>query len=229
LQWLLTHSFSGRALAVKRVTENQGKNTSGVDRVTWRTPAAKLKAIGSLQRRGYRPQPLRRAYIPKANGKQRPLGIPTMKDRAMQALYLLALEPVAEMTGDPNSYGFRPERSTADAVKQGFNALSRACSAQWILEGDIEGCFDHISHNWMIRHIATDKAVLQKWLKAGYIENRILFPTEAGTPQGGIISPTLANMTLDGLEPLLTQHFPKERWRDGKCWRPKRRAGKGQI
>jgi RNA-directed DNA polymerase len=221
LQWLLTHSFSGQALAVKRVTENQGKNTPGVDRVTWRTPAAKLEAIGSLQRRGYRPQPLRRVYIPKANGKQRPLGIPTMKDRAMQALYLLALEPVAEMTGDPNSYGFRPERSTADAVKQGFNALSRECSAQWILEGDIQGCFDHISHNWMIRNIPTDKTVLQKWLNAGYIENRILFPTQAGTPQGGIISPTLANMTLDGLEQLLTQHFPKETWRDGKCWRPK--------
>jgi len=109
-----------------------------------------------------------------------------------------------------NSYGFRPERSTADAVKQGFNALSRECSAQWILEGDIQGCFDHISHNWMIRHIPTDKTVLQKWLKAGYIENRILFPTQAGTPQGGIISPTLANMTLDGLEQLLSQHFPKE-------------------
>src|SRR5664279_4253645 len=132
LQWLLTHSFSGQALAVKRVTENQGKNTPGVDRVTWRTPAAKLKAIGSLQRRRYRPQPLRRVYIPKANGKQRALGIPAMKDRAMQALYLLALEPVAETTGDPNSYGFRPERSTADAVKQGFNALCRECSAPWI-------------------------------------------------------------------------------------------------
>jgi len=221
LQWLLTHSFSGQALAVKRVTENQGKNTPGVDRVTWRTPAAKLKAIGSLRRRGYHPQPLRRVYIPKANGKQRPLGIPTMKDRAMQALYLLALEPIAETTGDPNSYGFRPERSTADAVKQGFNALCRECSAQWILEGDIKGCYDHISHDWMIRHIPTDKTVLQKWLKAGYIENRILFPTEAGTPQGGIISPTLANMTLNGLENLLTQHFPKGKWKDGRLWQPK--------
>jgi RNA-directed DNA polymerase len=139
----------------------------------------------------------------------------------MQALYLLALEPIAETTGDPNSYGFRPERSTADAVKQSFNALSRGCSAQWILEGDIKGCFDHISHDWMIRHIPTDRTVLQKWLKAGYVENRILFPTEAGTPQGGIISPTLSNLTLDGLETLLTQHFPRGKWKDGKCWRPK--------
>jgi RNA-directed DNA polymerase len=135
LQRLLTCSFSGKALAVKRVTENQGKRTPGVDSVSWTTPAARLKAIGSLQRQGYRPLPLRRVYIPKANGKQRPLGIPTMKDRAMQALYLLALAPVAETTADPNSYGFRPERSTADALQQCFNTLCRGCSAQWVLEG----------------------------------------------------------------------------------------------
>lgn len=221
LQRLLTCSFSGKALAVKRVTENQGKRTPGVDSVSWPTPAAKLKAIESLQRRGYSPQPLRRVYIPKANGKQRPLGIPTMKDRAMQALYLLALEPIAETAADPNSYGFRPKRSTADALQQCFNILCRGCSPQWVLEGDIKGCFDHISHEWMLKHVLTDKVVLQKWLKAGYIENRTLFPTEAGTPQGGIISPTLANMTLDGLEPLLTEHFPKAKWQDGKIWQPK--------
>src|SRR3989442_5110165 len=116
LQRLLTHSFAAKALAVKRVTENRGKNTPGVDRVIWHTPRAKSKAIESLQRRGYKPQPLRRVYIPKANGKLRPLGIPTMKDRTMQALYLLALDPVAETTADPNSYGFRPARSTADAL-----------------------------------------------------------------------------------------------------------------
>lgn len=221
LQRLLTHSFSGKALAVKRVTENQGKRTPGVDSVRWSTPAAKLKAIGSLQRRGYRPLPLRRVYIPKANGKQRPLGIPTMKDRAMQALYLLALEPIAESTADLNSYGFRPERSTADAAAQCFNALGKGGSAQWVLEGDIKGCFDHISHEWMLQNVPSDKMVLRQWLKAGYIENRNLFPTEAGTPQGGIISPTLANMTLDGLEKLLTQRFPKEKRTDGRRWYPK--------
>ncbi len=221
LQRLLTCSFSGKALAVKRVTVNQGKRTPGVDSVSWTTPAARLKAIGSLQRQGYRPLPLRRIYIPKANGKQRPLGIPTMKDRAMQALYLLALAPVAETTADLNSYGFRPERSTADALQQCFNTLCRGCSAQWVLEGDIKGCFDHISHDWMLKHVPVDTTMLQKWLKAGYIENRTLFPTEAGTPQGGIISPTLANMTLDGLERLLAKHFPKEKWKDSKIWRPK--------
>ena len=208
LQWLLTHSFAAKALAVKRVTENQGKKTPGVDGKIWSTPAAKLKAVESLQRRGYRPQPLRRVYIPKSNGKLRPLGIPTIKDRAMQALHLQALEPVAETTADKNSYGFRPERSTADAMEQCFTTLSQRDSAQWVLEGDIKGCFDYISHEWMLQHIPTDAAVLQKWLCAGYLEKRTLFPTEAGTPQGGIISPALANLVLDGLEPLLKQCFP---------------------
>jgi len=126
LQRLLTHSFTAKALAVKRVTDNQGNHTPGVDGKLWSTPAAKSKAIASLQRQGYRPQPLRRVYIPKANGKLRPLGIPTMKDRAMQALHLLALAPVAETTADKNSYGFRPERSTADAIEQCFKALAKS-------------------------------------------------------------------------------------------------------
>jgi len=139
----------------------------------------------------------------------------------MQALHLLALEPIAETAADPNSYGFRPKRSTADALQQCFNTLCRGCSPQWVLEGDIKGCFDHISHQWMLNHVLTDKVVLQKWLKAGYIENRTLFPTEAGTPQGGIISPTLANLTLDGLEKLLAEHFPRQMWKDGGRWTPK--------
>lgn len=220
LQWLLTHSFYGRALAVKRVTHNKGKNTPGVDGDVWSTPATRYEAIDTLRRRGYRPQPLRRVFIPKSNGKLRPLGIPTMKDRAMQALYLLALLPVAETTGDHNSYGFRPERSTADAIDYCFCVLSRKNSATWVLEGDIRGCFDNISHAWMLDHISTDKEVLRKWLKAGYMENRTLFPTEAGTPQGGIISPTLANLTLDGLGRLLKETFRPRKIR-GKLFNPK--------
>lgn len=196
LQRLLTCSFSGKALAVKRVTENRGRHTPGVDGVGWHSARAKHKAIGSLRRHGYQPQPLRRVYIPKANGKVRPLGIPTMKDRAMQALFLLAVEPIAETTADNHSYGFRPQRSTTDAIEQCFSALARGKSPSWVLEGDIRGCFDNISHDWMLAHIPMDAVILKKWLKAGYVENRTLFPTRAGTPQGGIISPTLANLTL---------------------------------
>jgi RNA-directed DNA polymerase len=207
LQWLLTHSFYGKAIAVKRVTENQGKKTPGVDGETWGTPESKAKAVMSLRRRGYQPQPLRRVFIPKANGKMRPLGIPTMKDRAMQALHLLALEPVAETTADPNSYGFRPERASRDAIVQCFNALAKKCSPQWVLDADISGCFDNISHDWMLANIPMDKTILQKWLKSGFVWQGQLFPTEAGTPQGGIISPTLANMTLDGMERVLTKRF----------------------
>lgn len=210
LQWLLTHSFSGKAIAVKRVTENQGKKTAGVDKKTWSTPKVKSQACLSLNRRGYQPSPLKRVYIPKSNGKKRPLGIPTMKDRAMQALHLLALEPVAETTADKNSYGFRPERSTADAREQCFIVLSRTRSPKWILECDITGCFDNISHQWMLDHIPTDRKILKKWLTAGYVYKKELFPTEAGTPQGGIISPTLANLTLDGLETRLCEKFGRK-------------------
>jgi RNA-directed DNA polymerase len=142
LQWLLTHSFSGKALAVKRVTENKGRNTPGVDKVTWKTPVAKTNAIASLKRRGYSPLPLRRVFILKKNGKTRPLGIPVMKCRAMQALHLLALEPIAETTADLNSYGFRPERSTADAGEQCFTVLAKKANAEWVLEADIQGCLD---------------------------------------------------------------------------------------
>ena len=209
LQRLLTHSFSGKALAVRRVTENQGKNTPGVDQITWNTPHKKINAVYSLRQRDYHPQPLRRIYIPKKNGKKRALGIPVMKCRAMQALYLLALDPVAETTADPNSYGFRPARSTADAIEQCFTALGNLQTAQWILEGDIKGCFDGISHEWLLTHISIEKAILRKWLKSGYMEKNILYPTEEGAPQGGIISPVLANMTLDGLERRLRERFPK--------------------
>lgn len=207
LQRMLTRSKSARYLAVRRVTENQGKRTAGVDRVLWDTPDAKWKAAQGLKRRGYQPRPLRRVFIPKSNGKERPLGIPTMTDRAMQALYLLALAPIAETTGDPNSYGFRIERSTADAMGQLFVCLSKKASAQWILEADILGCFDHINHDWLIANVPMDKTILRKWLKAGVVHKGQLQATDAGTPQGGIISPTLANMVLDGLESQLKQHL----------------------
>jgi RNA-directed DNA polymerase len=209
LQRLLTHSFSGKALAVKRVTENQGKKTSGVDKVIWDAPEKKARAIHDLSPRGYHPQPLRRVHIPKSNGGQRPLSIPTMKDRAMQALYLLALQPVAETLADLHSYGFRPQRCTADALVYCHILFSQKRGAEWVLEGDIKSCFDKISHEWLLAHIPLEKEILRKWLKAGYMEKTVLHPTEEGTPQGGIISPAIANMALGGLGQHLLEHFPR--------------------
>ncbi len=200
LQWLLTHSRSAKLLAVKRVTENRGGKTPGVDKVVWRTANQKIKAVSALKRHGYQPQPLRRIYIPKKqSGKLRPLFIPAMECRAQQALHLLALEPIETMA-DKNAYGFRPHRSTADAIERCFTALSRRRSAQYILEGDIQACFDTISHSWLLKNIPMDKAILAKWLTAGYIENKCLFPTSLGTPQGSLISPSLLTITLSGLE-----------------------------
>src|SRR5437660_2382257 len=211
LQRLLTHSYSGKVLAVRRVTENDGKKTPGVDQEIWDTPEKKTQAVHALKRRGYQSQPLRRVYIPKSDGKtMRPLGIPTMKDRAQQALLLLSLAPVVETTADKNSYGFRQQRSCADAIEQCFKAL-RSANTQWILEGDIKSCFDKISHDWLLAHVPIDRVILQKWLKSGYMEKHVLHETTDGTPQGGIISPALSNCALDGLERLLKEKFPTRR------------------
>jgi len=221
LQRILVTSFDAKALAVKRVTSNKGKRTAGVDKVKWTTPTAKFKAILSLKRKGYKPKPLKRVYIDKSNGKKRPLGIPTMRDRAMQALYLMALEPVTETLADGNSYGFRRKRSTADAIDALHRLLSRKCSPEWILEGDIKGCFDHISHEWLINHVQIDRKILAEWLTSGVIFNKILTPTREGTPQGGIISPTLANATLDGMEKSVKDKYPKKLLGKGKVYFPK--------
>jgi RNA-directed DNA polymerase len=208
LQHLLTRSHSGKVLAVRRVTENNGKKTPGVDREIWDTPEKKTQAVHELKQGGYHPRPLRRVYIPKSDGKtMRPLGIPTMMDRAQQALHLLALDPVVETTADKNSYGFRPQRSCADAIEQCFNALKTA-TTQWILEGDIKSCFDKISHDWLMAHAVMNRAILQKWLKAGYMDKHVFHETAEGTPQGGIISPALANCALDGLERVLSGKYP---------------------
>ena len=211
LQRLLTRSFSGKALAVKRVTENRGKKTPGVDGEIWNTPVKKMVASAQLKRKGYKPLPLRRIYIPKDNGKKRrPLSIPVMKCRAMQALYLLALDPVAETLLGKRSYGFRKERSTADAIQQCFTVLCRDYAPRWILEGDIRSCFDEICHEWLLKYLPMEKTILRKWLKAGFIERKSFHHTEMGTPQGGIISPTACNLVLSGLEKeLLTQFGEK--------------------
>ncbi len=209
LVYLLTHSYSGRAAAILRVTTNAGATTPGVDGDVWDTPELKAEAFSKLRRRGYQPQPLRRVYIPKSSdpSKLRPLGIPTLTDRAMQALYLLGFDPIEETTADANSYGFRSQRCCADALDQCHKILRKNHSATWILEGDIKACFDRISHDWLLTHTPMDKVILRKWLQAGFLEKDVFVATTEGTPQGGICSPALANRTLDGLEPLLQQRF----------------------
>ena len=158
LQWLLTHSFHAKALAVKRVTQNQGAKTPGIDNVTWKTSRKKMNAVKSLKRRGYQAKPLKRIYIPKKQkGKTRPLSIPVMECRAQQALHLLALEPIAETMAGKNAYGFRPNRSCADAIERCFKVLSKKGSAQYVLEGDIKSCFDTISHTWLLKNVPMDK------------------------------------------------------------------------
>ena len=208
LQWLLTHSMSAKLLAVRRVTSNKGKNTPGIDGVVWRTSGQKENAVNLLVRRGYKAQRLRRVYIRKSSGKLRPLGIPTMQDRAMQALHAFSLIPVAETTADPNSYGFRQRRSCADAIGQCFISLSGRNRSRWILEADIASCFDEINHQWLLENIPMDRKILAQWLNAGYVDNGRLYPTLKGTPQGGIISPVLMNMTLDGLEREIKRSVP---------------------
>jgi len=208
LVYLLTHSFSGRASAILRVVNNEGAKTPGVDNICWTSSKDKGSAFSLLRRRGYRPQPLRRLYIPKSNGQKRPLGIPTMTDRAMQAIYLLGLDPIAETLADGHSYGFRLERSCADAIEQCHLLLGNPHGPEWIMEGDIKSCFDRISHTWLDAHIPMDKGILRAWLQAGFLEGGSRFETTEGTPRGGIISPVLANRTLDGLQTLLAEHFP---------------------
>lgn len=200
LQWLITKSHYAKLLAVKRVSESTGAKTPGIDGEILNSAKSKYQTIQSLKTRGYKASPLRRVYIPKRNGKKRALGIPTVRDRAMQALYLLALEPIAETTGDLNSYGFRRERSVQDANFQCYAALARKTAAEWILEADIKACFDEISHEWLLQNIPMDKRILTQWLNAGFMDRNCFHKTNAGVPQGGVISPTLANMALDGLE-----------------------------
>jgi len=212
LQYLIIHSYYAKLMATRNPTQNKGKRTAGIDGETWSSPESKMNAALNLTDKKYVAKPLKRVYIEKyGSNKKRPLGIPTMHDRALQSLYAMVLDPIAESTGDRTSFGFRKFRSTHDACQQVFHYLCRENSPVWILEGDIKGCFDNISHQWLIDNIPMDKSILKQFLKAGYIFERRLFPTEAGTPQGGIISPILANYTLDGIEKILSDKYPKNK------------------
>jgi RNA-directed DNA polymerase len=207
LQRMLTHSYYAKLWAIRKVTGTKGKRTAGIDNEKWDSPAKKYRAVSKLEKKGYKTKALKRVYITKSNGKKRPLGIPTMTDRAMQALEAMALDPIIESTSDTTSFGFRKSRSCQDAMKQLFIALTRKTAPEWIVEGDIKSCFDEIAHEWLMEHIPMDSYMLKQFLKAGYVYERQLFPTENGTPQGGLISPILANATLNGIETLLKSNF----------------------
>jgi RNA-directed DNA polymerase len=219
LQRMLTHSYYGKLWAIRKVTSTRGKRTAGIDTEKWDSPAKKYRAASGIEQKGYRAKALKRVYIPKSNGKKRPLSIPTMTDRAMQALAVLALDPVIESTSDTHSFGFRKGRSSQDAMAQLFVTMARKDSPEWIVEGDIKACFDEIAHEWLLEHTPMDKDLLKEFLKAGYVYEKQLFPTERGTPQGGIISPILANYTLDGIEQLLKSRFKVEKEGTGKDYR----------
>lgn len=207
LQRMLTHSYYAKLWAIKKVTTNTGKRTAGVDKVKWETPAKKYNAIRTLDKSNYKPKPLRRVYLTKPNGKKRPLGIATMTDRTMQTIEAMALDPVIESISDKKSFGFRKARSCQDVYVQLYKTLCRKDAPKWILEGDIKACFDEISHNWLLENTPMETEMLKKFLKSGYVYQKELFSTKAGTPQGGPISSILANHTLNGIDELLRNNI----------------------
>lgn len=204
LQKLLARSSSAKLLAIRTVTQqNRGKRTPGVDGIVCKTPEDRLALFGhGLSFKRYRPKPVRRIFIPKKNGKQRPLGIPTIKDRVMQTIVRLALEPEWESRFEANSFGFRPGRCTMDAICAIHAALRRKGSSQWILDADISGCFDNIGHEPLLKKLPVFTRTIRRWLKAGTVVLRRWESTKTGTPQGGPLSPLLMNIALDGMERL---------------------------
>lgn len=207
LQKLMLKSYSNLLLSVRRVTQdNSGKNTPGMDKVTIKTPEARMKFANDLaDENNFRANAARRVYIPKKNGKKRPLGIPTIKDRAIQAIVKNALEPYWEAIFEATSYGFRPGRGCHDALQKIFLIARPNKTLKWVVDADIKGCFDNISHEQLLTTIGNFPArrLIKAWLKAGYIDNNVFYSTESGTPQGGIISPLLANIALHGMEKAL--------------------------
>lgn len=221
LQRTMLRSLENRVISVRRVTQvNQGKKTAGVDRQLVTTSEARWELVQQLAKyKLWHPKPARRIYIPKANGKQRPLGIPVVVDRAIQAMVKNALEPYWEAKFEDSSYGFRPGRSCHDAIARIYNLASAKGNRRWILDADIKGAFDNINHGKLLELIGhfPARGVIREWLKAGYMEEGVYHDTDSGTPQGGVISPLLANVAFHGMEDALGVRFKVRRNRSYSC------------
>lgn len=215
LQKLMLRSYSNQLVSVRRVSQqNAGAETPGVDHVLVKTPEARAWLVDEQRTsRKVRALPVRRVYIPKANGKQRPLGIPAMFDRAAQAVVKNALEPEWEARFEAHSYGFRPGRSAHDAIQKIFQSSRGGCQKKWVVDADIKGCFDNIDHRYLRQRLGGFPARrdIDAWLEAGYMEDGVLHPTDKGTPQGGVISPVLANVALHGLDDALGVRYYRTR------------------
>ncbi len=228
LMKLMLRSYSNLLLSVRRITqENQGKNTPGIDGYIATNLIERVELTEEmLEQKLWKAQPTRRVYIPKANGKRRPLGIPTVKNRIAQSIVKNALEPSWEARFENHSYGFRPGRNCQDAIQQCHQRLRKGMDT-WVLNADIKGAFNNISHQYLLDTLGQipGRELIKQWLKAGYVEAEIFNPTNSGTPQGGTISPLLANIALDGMEQLLSQfqkvkvyeYFEKKKGKYRKC------------
>ncbi len=218
LMKLLLRSFSNVLQSVRRVTQdNKGKHTPGVDAQVVVNPRGRVALVKAmLARKAWRISPARRVYIPKSDGKQRPLGILTVKNRVAQAVVKNALEPCWEAQFEQHSYGFRPGRSAHDAIEQCFRRLNKHCGDIWVLDADIKAAFDNINHNALLERLGyvPGRGLVNKWLKAGYVDAEMFNATTAGVPQGGVISPLLANIAMDGMQDLLSRTFGFIRYAD---------------
>ena len=207
LQKLMLRSYSNTLLFVRKATQdNKGKRSAGVDKVLVKTPQSRGKMVDDLiNNQSWKPKPVKRVYIPKSNGKKRPLGIPCIKDRCLQAMVKNALEPCWEAQFEGTSYGFRPGRSTHDAIGKIYCAVRPNHKKKWVLDADIRGCFDNINQKKLMEIMGNfpGRKLIKLWLKAGYVDNNVYHKQETGTPQGGIISPLLANIALHGMEEAL--------------------------